>query len=67
MEKSTPHYDLTEVKNLVRSGTVNVTVTAMQHAGALGFSRQDILKTVLLLSRKDFYKSMTSYARAILI
>ena len=61
MEKSTPHYRLDAVKRLVRAGAVKITFTAMRDALAFGLEYQDILSTVLSLSRNDFYKSMTSY------
>jgi motility quorum-sensing regulator/GCU-specific mRNA interferase toxin len=62
MEKNTPHHSLDEVKSLVQAGAVKITLTAVRDAFALGFEYQDILNTVLSLSRNDFYKSMTSYS-----
>ena len=61
MEKNVPHHNLDAIKRLVRSGAVKITVTAMRSAFSLGFEYQDILDTVLSLSRNDFYKGMTSY------
>ena len=61
MDKHTPHHSLEDVKRLVREGAVKVSVVAMRNAFALGLEYKDILDTVLSLSRKDFYKSVTSY------
>ena len=62
MEKSTPHHDLETVKSLVRDKAVRITNTALNGAHLLGLEYGDVLDVLLLLTRSDFYKSMTSYA-----
>ena len=62
MEKHKPHHPLGEVKRLIRAGAVEVTVAAVAGASALDFAYNDILATALVLTREDFYKSMTSYS-----
>ncbi len=59
-EKRKPHYDLEELKRLVRQGRWIVTKTAEKDAVTLGFSRAEIKEVILGLRRGDFYKSMTS-------
>jgi motility quorum-sensing regulator/GCU-specific mRNA interferase toxin len=61
MEQQKPRHDLAEVKRLVRTGRVIVSGVALIGARTLGMSYNDILDTVLLLKRDDFYKSMTAY------
>jgi motility quorum-sensing regulator/GCU-specific mRNA interferase toxin len=39
-----------------------MTVTAARTAAALGFDRAAIVTTIATMERKQFYKSMTSYA-----
>ena len=59
-EKRKPHYDLKELKRLVRQGRWKPTKTAEKGAVALGLSRAEIKDVVLSLKPEDFYKSMTS-------
>lgn len=59
-EKRKPHYDLEELKRLVRQGRWRPTKTAEKDAVALGLSRAEIEEVVLSLRPGDFYKSMTS-------
>jgi len=59
-EKRKPHYDLEELKRLVRQGRWTPTKTAEKGAVALGLSRAEIKDVVLSLRPGDFYKSMTS-------
>ena len=61
MEKGTPRHSLDEVKTLIHAGAVQITLTAMRGAFALGLEYPDIVNTALSLSHHDFYKSMTSY------
>lgn len=62
MEKRTPHHDLAEVKCLIERGAFAITAVATQGAFALGLFEEDILEAILSLTRRDFYKSMTSYS-----
>ncbi|MFK0572854.1 type II toxin-antitoxin system MqsR family toxin [Endozoicomonas sp.] len=62
MEKRTPHRKLSIIKSLVEADKVRFTGSALSGAAALGFDSNDIIKAVLLLTNKDFYKSMTTYA-----
>lgn len=62
-EKRKPTYDLQAIKSAFdRPEKLAITSTALRDAQALGFTALDIVKTVQGLERKDFYKSMTSYA-----
>jgi len=60
-EKRKPHYDLDELKELVRQEAWIVTRVADKGAMNLGLSRYELKKIVLALRSQDFYKSMTSY------
>lgn len=63
MEKSKPHYPLSEVQRVVEGRGVNAfTATALTGAAALGLSSEQALAVVLGLKQKDFYKSMTTNA-----
>jgi hypothetical protein len=58
MEKHKPHCPLPIVHALVREGKVRTTKSADATAYTLGFSFDDIVKVVMTLTTKDFYKSM---------
>ncbi len=60
-EKRKPHYNLEELKKLVRKGHWIVTNAADKGAVRLGLSRGEIKEIILKLGPGDFYKSMTSY------
>ena len=63
MEKRTPHYDLTAVKSAVaRLGVAAFTKTAMDGGRTMGLTTSEMLAVMASLSRRNFYKSMTSYA-----
>jgi motility quorum-sensing regulator / GCU-specific mRNA interferase toxin len=62
MEKKTPHHLLEKVKELLASGKIRVTRTALEGASALGFSFDEMIDVVKTLESTDFYKSMTTYA-----
>ena len=63
MEKSKPSYDLSAVKAILgNAGTLAITTSALSDATALGLDRAAIVATIQLLTRKMFYKSMTTYA-----
>jgi motility quorum-sensing regulator/GCU-specific mRNA interferase toxin len=62
MEKSTPHCNLPVVKAMIKAGKVRSTVSALSGGAALGFDFEGIVETVMSLTAKDFYKSMTTHA-----
>jgi motility quorum-sensing regulator / GCU-specific mRNA interferase toxin len=63
VEKRTPHYDLIAVQTSIRKlGVVVFTKAALDGGRAMGLTSGEMLKVVASLSRRDFYKSMTSYA-----
>lgn len=61
MEKHTPHYKLTVIKNLIDAEKVSSTQSALKGAAALGFDFTDMLAVIQTLTPKDFYKSMTTH------
>jgi len=63
MEKRTPHYDLTAVQVIVAGQASRpFTVTALRGGLELGLSEPEMRLVVLTLSRRYFYKSMTTHA-----
>jgi len=63
MEKHVRVYDLEAIKlafSTVRK--LRMTGSALRDARAMGFSQQDIVDAIQQLQRKDFVKSMTTYA-----
>ena len=63
MEKRTPHYDLKIVQaDVARLGVTAFTKTALDGGRAMGLTTKEMLGVVASLSRRDFYKSMTTYA-----
>ena len=62
MEKRTPHCKLSVVKQLVKAGKVRATWSALSGGAALGFDFGGMIEVVMLLTAKDFYKSMTTHA-----
>jgi motility quorum-sensing regulator/GCU-specific mRNA interferase toxin len=62
VEKRTPHCQLSIVKKLIREGKVRSTFSALAGAASLGFDFDAMLRVILDLTMKDFYKSMTTYA-----
>lgn len=62
-EKRKPTYDLDAFKAAFASvDRIHVTGTAVRSAAALGFGRAEIVATIQTMQRKQFYKSMTSFA-----
>jgi len=61
MEKRSPHCELSIVWRLIGEGKVRATTSATRTAEALGFEFDGMVAVVLLLTPKDFYKSMTTY------
>jgi len=63
MEKRTPHYDLTAVQVIVADHASRpFTATALRGGLELGLSEPEMRLVVLALSRRYFYKSMTTHA-----
>ncbi|MFM0731954.1 type II toxin-antitoxin system MqsR family toxin [Paraburkholderia sediminicola] len=62
MEKSTPHCRLADVQDLARVGKIRITKSAVIGAAALGLGPATIVETLMSLDRRDFRKSMTTYA-----
>ncbi|MQA40097.1 type II toxin-antitoxin system MqsR family toxin [Rugamonas aquatica] len=62
MEKRTPHYRLSMVKALIVSGRVRATLSALSGAAVLGMGFDEMLRVVMTLRTRDFYKSMTTQA-----
>nr|VFK16576.1 MAG: motility quorum-sensing regulator / GCU-specific mRNA interferase toxin [Candidatus Kentron sp. LFY] len=62
MEKRNPHYKLSLIHALIEEGKVRSTISALAGGAALGFDFEGIVDEVKALTRKDFYKSMTTYA-----
>ncbi len=62
MEKRRPHYRLAEVQEVVADpGTQPFTATALRGGLALGMTEPEMRQVVLALSRRDFYKAMTTH------
>jgi len=62
MEKRTPHYNLSKVQQTVTDPESQpFTITALRGGLELGLMEQDMRQVVLALSRRDFYKTMTTH------
>lgn len=55
-------YQLSEVKELISNGSARSTITAQQFAHELGFTRTEIMDTVLSLEKGDFFHSINERA-----
>ncbi len=63
MEKRTPHYDLARVQgDVARLGAAAFTKSALDGGWAMGLTTAEMLAVIASLTRRNFYKSMTSYA-----
>ncbi len=63
MEKRTPHYDLAHVQaDVARLGAAAFTKTALDGGRTMGLTTAEMLAVIASLSRREFYKSMTTYA-----
>ncbi|QHG66142.1 type II toxin-antitoxin system MqsR family toxin [Pseudomonas putida] len=62
MEKRTPHCSLERVRALVSAGRISPTTASLRGAQALGVEYPEMLEIINGLERRDFHKSMTSYA-----
>lgn len=62
MEKSSPHYVLATMQEAVAAAGVGAfTLTALRGGAALGLTTTEMLAVIAGLSRRNFYKSMTTY------
>ncbi len=61
MEKRVAHHPLTTVHAYCAEGSYRLTKSAASTAVTLSLNRQKIIRVLLDLTVKDFYKSMTSY------
>ena len=64
MERMKPSCPLSRVRELVLTGRIRYTRTAILGAEAMGFDRQGIRREILGLKTEEFYKSMTTYRDA---
>ncbi|MFZ0312324.1 MAG: type II toxin-antitoxin system MqsR family toxin [Candidatus Korobacteraceae bacterium] len=63
MEKRTPHYELVRIQEQVRRmGPAAFTKTALDGGREMGLTTAEMLAVIGSLSRRNFYKSMTTYA-----
>jgi motility quorum-sensing regulator/GCU-specific mRNA interferase toxin len=63
VEKRTPHYDLARVQaDVARLGAAAFTKTALDGGRAMGLTSTEMLAVIAALTRRNFYKSMTTYA-----
>ncbi len=63
MEKRTPHYDLARVQaDVERLKAAAFTKSALDGGRTMGLTSAEMLVVIASLTRRDFYKSMTTYA-----
>jgi motility quorum-sensing regulator/GCU-specific mRNA interferase toxin len=63
VDKRTPHYDLARVQaDAARLGPAAFTKTALDGGRMMGLTTVEMLAVIAALSRRRFYKSMTTYA-----
>jgi motility quorum-sensing regulator / GCU-specific mRNA interferase toxin len=63
VEKRTPHYDLARIQaQIARLGAAAFTKTALDGGREMGLTTAEMLGVIASLSRRNFYKSMTTYA-----
>lgn len=60
MEKKKPTYDLGSIQSSAGS-TMGITNSAIRSAAEMGMTRDDMIDVIKGLTRRDFYKSMTTY------
>jgi motility quorum-sensing regulator/GCU-specific mRNA interferase toxin len=61
VEKRTPHYDLEQIQDaVVRLGPAAFTKTALDGGRAMGLTTGEMQAVIASLTRRDFYKSMTT-------
>jgi motility quorum-sensing regulator / GCU-specific mRNA interferase toxin len=62
LEKRTPHYDLARIQaEAARLGAASFTKTALDGGRTMGLTTAEMLAVIASLSRREFYKSMTTY------
>jgi motility quorum-sensing regulator/GCU-specific mRNA interferase toxin len=62
VEKPTPHYDLAKIQqSVVRLGVAAFTKAALDGGREMGLATDEMLAVVAALTRRSFYKSMTTY------
>lgn len=62
MEKRTPHFKLTLVKQAVAEQRYRFTRVALEGGADLGLDLHGMLAIINALTARDFFKSMTTYA-----
>jgi motility quorum-sensing regulator / GCU-specific mRNA interferase toxin len=63
VEKRTPHYDLAHIqRDVARLGAAAFTKAALDGGRDMGLTSAEMLAVIALLSRRNFHKSMTTYA-----
>jgi motility quorum-sensing regulator/GCU-specific mRNA interferase toxin len=63
VEKPTPHYDLAAIQaQVARLGPAAFTKTALDGGRDMGMTSREMLAVIAGLRRRNFYKSMTTYA-----
>lgn len=63
MDKRTPHYDLARIQaDVARLGAAAFTKTALDGGRTMGLTSAEMLAVIASLTRRAFYKSMTTYA-----
>jgi motility quorum-sensing regulator / GCU-specific mRNA interferase toxin len=61
-EKRKPHYPLSRLQELVRDpATRQITASSRRGAAEFNWSEEDIVRCIISLTHRDFYKSMTTY------
>lgn len=63
MEKPVPHYDLAAIQaQVARLGAAAFTKTALDGGRNMGLTSGEMLAVIAALTRRNFYKSMTTHA-----
>ncbi len=63
MDKRTPHYDLARVQaGVAQLGAAAFTKTALDGGRTMGLTSAEMLAVIASLTRRDFYKSMTTFS-----
>jgi motility quorum-sensing regulator / GCU-specific mRNA interferase toxin len=63
VEKRSPHYDLARVQaDAARLGAAAFTKTALDGGRSMGLTTAEMLAVIASLSRREFYKSMTTFS-----
>jgi motility quorum-sensing regulator/GCU-specific mRNA interferase toxin len=63
MEKRKPHYDLARIQvDVARLGAAAFTKTALDGGRDMGLTTAEMLTVIASLTRRNFQKSMTTYA-----